>query len=109
MSHDGRASSASVPEITVVEPEDRDGVCAAGSPLTLAQQDREALRRLCEVGRMIRRTDGNYGTPRERLITMAVARRLKKRGLATPGFDKDMFPSTRGKELNAEAIDAATR
>jgi hypothetical protein len=75
MSHDGRASSASVPEITVVEPEDRDGVCAAGSPLTLAQQDREALRRLCEVGRMIRRTDGNYGTPRERLITMAVARR----------------------------------
>jgi hypothetical protein len=51
---------------------------------------------------MIRRNDGSYGTTGEKLITNAVARRLKYRGLATPGFNKDMYPSIRGKELNAE-------
>lgn len=73
----------------------------------IAPEDREALRRLCDAGRMIRRTDGSYGTAAEKLITNAVAVRLKRRGLATPGFNKDMFPSMRGKQCNAEAIHAA--
>ncbi len=55
---------------------------------------------------MIRRTDGSYGTRSEKMITNAVAVRLKRIGLAVAGFDKDMFPSLRGKQLNAEASNA---
>jgi hypothetical protein len=73
---------------------------------SIADEDREALRRLVEVGRMIRRVDGSYGTASKKMITNAVAVRLKARHLAVAGFKKDMVASERGKRLNAEARDA---
>jgi hypothetical protein len=99
MTDNDRADVASLPVSPQEKPEERDGI---GAVVTLVQQDREALKRLCDVGRMIRRNDGGYGTGAKTLITNAVAIRLKQRGLAVPGFNKDMFPSIRGKELNAE-------
>jgi hypothetical protein len=98
MTDNDRAESASVS--ASASKAAQDGV---GAVVTLVQQDREALRRLCDVGRMIRRSDRSYGTAAKTLITNAVAIRLKKRGLAVPDFNTDIVPSVRGKQLNAEA------
>lgn len=117
MPHEGRVSG-NCPERSNKELE-RSGVgCAAGQAHVLsnkghpgdmrlkkpiADEDREALKRLVEVGRMIRRTDGRYGTAREPMITQGIVARLKQRDLAVSGFDrKSIAASDKGRRLYAE-------
>lgn len=69
---------------------------------SIAPEDREALRRLCEVGKLIRRTCGNYGTRQRILITNLVAARLRARDLAVSGFNRELVPTEKGIRLNAE-------
>lgn len=121
MPHKSRASG-NCPERSFEELE-RSGVgCAAGVAHVqsnrghpgdmrikrpIADEDREALRRLVEVGNMIRRSDGRYGTAREPLITGAIVARLKVRQLAVSGFDrKSVAPSDKGRRLYAEMKNA---
>jgi hypothetical protein len=121
MPTDGRAQSVSVPDEAGATMPHRDDVCAAGQAYgpwntgrpgdmrlkkPVADEDREALKRLVEAGRMIRRGDGRYGTPAKALITSVVAARLKARELAVSGFDKQktMYPSDKGRRLYAEML-----
>ncbi len=78
-----------------------DATCAADVSIT-PEDRREALRRLITVGRMIRRTNGAYGTTHAELMSNAMARDLKARKLACPGFNHDMYPTTKGKKLMEE-------
>jgi hypothetical protein len=83
-----------------------DGISSYGDTRLkkpIADEDREAVRRLIEAGKMIRRADGRWGTASRPLITGAVAARLKARSLAVSAFDKQtMYPSDKGKRLYAE-------
>lgn len=113
MSEDGRARRASVPDASASI---RDGGCAADTfpPRTvgtaikkpITPEDREALRRLCKLGKMIRRSDGSYGTPKQELIACDVAARLKARRFAIPGFDRELVPTAKGIQANGEGNDA---
>jgi hypothetical protein len=71
-------------------------------------EDREALKRLVETGKMIRRKDGRYGTAAKAMITNVIAARLKARELAVAGYGKPrtMYPSDKGRRLYAEMNDA---
>ena len=68
---------------------------------------REGLRRLIEHGKMIRRTDGSYGSKIRTLITNAVATRLKATDLAVSGFNRELVPTNKGRQVDSEASDAA--
>jgi hypothetical protein len=119
MPTDGRAQSVSVPDEAGATMPHQDDMRAAGQAYgpwntgrpgdtrlkkPVAKEDREALKRLVEAGRMIRRGDGRYGTTAKPLITNVVAARLKARELAVSGFDKQktMYPSDKGRRLYAE-------
>lgn len=69
----------------------------------MAEHQRDALRRLINAGKMIRRHDGSYGTTREQLMTNADARELKAKKLACPGFNHDIYPTLKGRKLIEEA------
>lgn len=105
MSHDDRARSASVPDSNPEVGVGRDGACAVGtSPPAITSDDRrEALRRLIGHSKMIRRTDGSYGTTHAELMTNAMARHLKAKKLACPGFNHDIYPTTKGRKYLEES------
>ncbi len=122
MPTDGRAGDNSLTPSRIRNGEGSEVACAAGQAQApsnrghagdmrfkkpIADEDREALRRLIEAERMIRRSDGRYGTPKEALITGAIVARLKQRDLAVSGFDrKTIAPSDKGRRLYAEMNDA---
>lgn len=84
----------------------RPGDTRLKSPV--AAEDREALMRLVEAGKVVRRSDGRWGTSSRPLMTGAIAARLKERTLAVSGFEElTMVASDKGKRLYAEMKNAA--
>jgi hypothetical protein len=124
MTHESRASD-NCPERSDKELS-RSGVACAAGPARpmwgagrpgdmsfkkpIADEDREALKRLVETGKMIRRKDGRYGTAAKAMITNVIAARLKARELAVTGYGKPrtMYPSDKGRRLYAEMSDAGS-
>jgi hypothetical protein len=119
MPHESRTSSNSLDPSCIRSDDDSGAGCAAGQARAMwgagnpgdtrlknpvSTEDREALKRLVEAGRMIRRSDGRYGSAAKAMMTQANAQRLKARELAVSGFDKQktMYPSDKGRRLYAE-------
>lgn len=107
-----RAHSTSVSDIAGATMRDRDGVCAAGQASTstpkykpIPSDHRACLSRLIEIGRMIRRHDGSYGTPSAMMIPNHIATALKARRMIVAGFNSEVVPTELGKRFNAERDD----
>lgn len=112
MPHESRVSG-NFPERSNKELE-RSGVgCAAGQAHVgtpcfkpISAEHRSCLTRLVEIGRMIRRIDGSYGTDSEMMMPNAIAVDLKNRRFAAAGFDKCIVPTERGLKLLREKNNA---
>lgn len=64
---------------------------------------REALRTLIATGKMIRRTNGAYGTTQGELMSNAMANHLKAKKLACPGFNHEILPTAKGRKYVEES------
>ena len=71
----------------------------------LSAVDHDALVRLCDLKKVIRRDDG-YGSESETLISRASAVMLKKRHFAVTGWNREMYPTTSGQAFAAAKSDA---
>lgn len=102
MSTDGRAQ-ADLPE-QARKLRDQDGVGAAGtfSPRAVGTQ----RSKLIDHGKLIRRSDGSFGTTIRTLITNAVAVSLKSKRLAIAGFNREIVPTNKGRQVDMEEQDA---
>ncbi len=80
------------------------GASQVGTPCfkPISAEHRSCLSRLVQVGRMIRRIDGSYGTDSEMMMPNKIAVDLKNRRFAAAGFDKCIVPTERGHKLLRE-------
>ncbi len=108
----GRASG-NCPERSNEELERSGVACAAGQAQVSTPQykpisieHRKCLAHLVQVGRMIRRTDGSYGTEAEMMMPNSIAVDLKSRRFAVAGFNKDIAATDRGRKLLRETDNA---
>ena len=101
MSDTGRMSSRRVSDAIAVRESFGDGTRAAGPSSSIPAEKllRRSLRALIEAGRMHRADDGYYAADRKVRIPLDLAKKLKQRGLAVPGFSHDMVATQRGREL----------
>lgn len=74
----------------------------------IPKDHRDCLSRLIEMGRMIRRHDGSYGTLATMMIPNKIATALKGRRMAVAGFNSEIVPTGLGRRFNAESDNAST-
>lgn len=104
MPHQGRTHDAAITPDRKMSPARDDVARAAGAsvPEFTAEQRLDALRKLIYFGKMIRRSNGAYGTTHAELMTNAMARHLKAKKLACPGFNHEIHPTLKGRRCVEE-------